>query len=130
MKTKFLALLVGLLAVSTSVVVAQEKGVMKFEKTSHDFGKVDEQDKTATVKFEFTNNGKAPIVISNVAASCGCTTPEWTKEPVLPGKKGSITVTYGTLGRVGPFNKVVTVNSNADTPSVVLEIKGEVIRKQ
>lgn len=101
-----------------------QKGVMKFAKETHDFGKV-EQGKPVTHVFEFKNTGADPVVISNVQASCGCTTPAWTREPVMPGKTGTISATYNALAQ-GPFNKSVTVTSNAEAGQVVLYLKGEV----
>jgi hypothetical protein len=96
---------------------------MYFAITVHDFGTVQEGP-TADHEFEFVNTGKEPIVISNVTASCGCTTPSYSKEPVLPGKKGKIKASYNTQGRVAPFTKSITITSNAGTK--VLTIKGEV----
>jgi len=104
------------------------QGVLKFVKDTHEFGNVAEG-KTATYDFEFTNEGNAPIVISNVTASCGCTTPFWTHEPVLPGKKGKITASYNSAGRPGPFTKTITVASNASATNLVLTIKGMVVPK-
>lgn len=96
---------------------------MYFAVSVHDFGTIPEGP-AAEHEFEFTNTGKEPIVISNVSASCGCTTPSYSKEPVLPGKKGKIKASYNTNGRVAPFTKSITINSNAGTK--VLTIKGEV----
>jgi hypothetical protein len=81
---------------------------------TYDFGEVPEGP-IAEHKFEFTNTGKEPLVIMNASASCGCTTPEWSKEPVMPGKKGIVTVKYNTQGRVGPFRKDIFIQSNAKT---------------
>ncbi len=130
---KVLALLffVGLASVSmaqtqtpaAAPAVDKNKGQFKFEKELHDFGTVSEG-VMATYEFVFTNTGKEPIIISNVAASCGCTTPSWTREPVMPGKKGSIKAVYNSQGRPGPFNKQITITSNAGTPTKVLTIKG------
>lgn len=106
----------------------KNKGEMKFEKELHDFGTVIEG-VNATYEFVFTNTGKEPIIISNVAASCGCTTPSWTKEPVKPGQKGSIKAVYSSQNRLGPFNKQITVTSNASTSTKVLTIKGNVERQ-
>ena len=106
----------------------KNKGEMKFEKELHDFGTVVEG-VNATYEFVFTNTGKEPIIISNVAASCGCTTPSWTKEPVKPGQKGSIKAVYSSQNRLGPFNKQITVTSNALTSTKVLTIKGNVERQ-
>ena len=128
MKSKFLSILACVLMVST-VTFAQEqekKGKITFVKTTHDFGKVNEEIGKATYVYEFTNTGDAPVIISNVAVTCGCTVPEWSKEPILPGKKGSVTVSYSTIGRPGPFVKTATVMNNGDPSSVALQIKGEV----
>ena len=100
------------------------QGVLKFKGEKHDFGKV-EQGKPVTHTFEFVNTGNQPVVISNAQASCGCTTPEWTKDPILPGKTGYVKATYNAAA-MGQFNKPVTVYSNAETPTVVLTLTGEV----
>ena len=86
------------------------------------------QNVPASYIFVFRNTGKEPLVISNAAASCGCTVPEYTKEPVKPGGKGSIKVTYNAAG-LGNFVKTITVSSNAKKPSVTLTITGEVKAK-
>lgn len=101
------------------------QGILSFTKENHDFGSVEEGTQ-ATYEFEFTNTGKAPVVISGVSASCGCTTPYWTKEPILPGKKGKVTASYNSAGRPGVFNKSVTVVSNAEPSTKILTIKGVV----
>lgn len=97
----------------------------KFEKEVHDFGNIKEGTQAEYV-FKFTNTGKEPLVITNVQASCGCTTPKWTKEPVKPGESGSVTAIYNSKGRPGNFNKAVTITSNAKTAQKVLFIKGNV----
>lgn len=102
-----------------------QKGVIKFAKLEHDFGKI-EQGKPVTYTYEFTNTGTDPIILGNVAPSCGCTTPDWTREPVMPGKKGFVKATFNA-GAMGPFNKNVTVPSNAENGTVSLTLKGEVI---
>jgi len=107
---------------------ARAQAVMQFETDNHDFGKVPEGT-TATYEFKFKNTGTQPVVIANVQASCGCTTPDWTKTPVLPGKSGVIKAMYSSAGRPGVFNKTVTVTSNAAEPSKVLSIKGTVLTK-
>lgn len=104
---------------------ANAQGVIKFKTESHDFGKV-EEGVQAAYTFEFTNTGTAPVVISNAQASCGCTTPDWTKEPVMPGKTGKVMASFNSQGRPGSFSKTVTVISNSETPQIVLSIKGEV----
>lgn len=104
--------------------------VITFTKTEHDFGKINEADGRVSTVFEFKNEGMAPLILSNVRASCGCTTPTWTKEPIEPGQTGSITVTYNPNGRPGRFQKTVTITSNATEPTKRVYIKGEVIPKQ
>lgn len=104
-----------------------ESPVIKFEQTTYDFGKIKETDGKATYIFKFKNTGDAPLVISRVNASCGCTTPEWTKEPIAVGKSGSVTVTYNPQNRPGPFQKSITVFSNIEGGTSSLIIKGEVI---
>jgi len=92
-----------------------------------DFGTIKEGPVAEHI-FEFTNAGKEPLIIQSASASCGCTTPEWPKEPILPGKSGKITVHYNTQGRPGPFNKTVFISSNAasDKERYELYIKGTV----
>lgn len=105
------------------------QGVIKFESETHDFQKVAEGT-LATHEFKFKNTGNQPVVISHVQASCGCTTPDWTKEPVLPGKSGFVKAAYNSNGRPGAFNKSITVTSNASEATKVLTIKGDVISKE
>ena len=120
--TSFLFLLFG------TLLSTQAQGVLTFERETHDFGKVPEGT-MATREFRFKNTGNQPIVIANVQASCGCTTPDWTKTPVLPGKSGMVKAVYSSAGRPGVFNKTVTITSNATEPSKVLTIKGAVLTK-
>ena len=122
MKKLFLVLVVMVAAATTGFA---QKGVMKFKEETHNFGKI-EQNKPVTTEFVFTNTGKEPIVISNVSASCGCTTPSYTKEPVLPGKTGSIKATFNAAA-MGPFNKSITIFSNSESPTLTLFLKGEVV---
>lgn len=96
---------------------------LSFKADAFNFGNVDEGSPAVHV-FEFKNTGKEPIVIDRVQPSCGCTTPDWTKEPIAPGKSGVIKASYGTQGRPGAFDKTLTVFSNAGTK--VLTIKGMV----
>ena len=84
----------------------------------------------ATYEFRFKNTGNQPIVIAQAQASCGCTTPDWTKTPVLPGKAGIIRAVYNSAGRPGVFAKTVTVTSNATEGTKVLSLKGTVLTKE
>jgi hypothetical protein len=96
-----------------------------FKEESYNFGDVGEGPQI-THEFKFTNNGKEPLILANVKASCGCTTPSWPKDPILPGKEATILVTYNTQGRPGAFTKSITITSNASVPSKVIFIKGTV----
>ena len=113
----------------TAVAMMAQQPVITFEKTEHDFGKINEADGRVSTVFEFKNEGMVPLILSNVRASCGCTTPTWTKEPIEPGKTGTITVTYNPNGRPGRFQKTVTITSNASEATKRVYIKGEVIPK-
>ncbi|MFT4073740.1 MAG: DUF1573 domain-containing protein [Dysgonamonadaceae bacterium] len=116
------------MCLSVSFAMAQKPGpAAKFDKTIFDFGKV--QEKVGKVSTEFTviNAGNAPLIINRVQTSCGCTTPEYTTAPILPGKKGVIKITYSTTGRVYTFNKKITVFTNVPDSVYTLTIKGEVI---
>lgn len=114
------------LLLATGMVSAQKKAVIATEVTSHDFGEFKEADGKVSHTFVIQNKGQAPLVITRVIASCGCTTPEWTKEPIAPGKTGNIKVTYDPSGRPGPFSKTISVYSNGKTGSYILTIRGEV----
>ena len=113
-----------------SVAMCGQQPVITLDKTSHDFGKINEADGRVTTVFTIKNEGMAPLVLSNVRASCGCTTPKWPREPIEPGQTGAITVTYNPNGRPGRFQKTVTITSNASEPTKRVTIKGEVIPKQ
>jgi hypothetical protein len=96
---------------ATAMLVAgiKQNETIKWNKTTHDFGTV-KMGPPADVTFTFTNNGKAPVVITAAAPSCGCTTPTYTKTPVMPGKTGEVKASYGTEGRPGFFQKSVKVS--------------------
>lgn len=136
MKALALSLLLGLGLAFTSVEVkAQDKAApaaaapsLKWTKTEYDFGTLT-QNVPATADFEFENTGKAPVVLSNVTGSCGCTVPSWPKEPILPGKKSKISATYNAAA-VGPFTKTVTVTITGASNPVILTIKGTVAEKK
>jgi len=117
-----------LVCVVFSLFAMAQKSVISFDVKEHDFGKVNEAG-GITYVFDFTNKGNAPLVVNKVQASCGCTTPTWTKEPIEAGKKGTISVTYNTAGRPGVFTKTITVYTADSSEPVILIIKGEVIPK-
>lgn len=121
--------IVSLVSFGAFAQESSEGAVMEFEKDTHDFGDINEGD-DAQVDFVFTNTGKEDIVISNVKASCGCTTPFWSKEPVAPGETGKITAKYNTNGKSGRFNKPITITYNSKTnPTKRIFIKGNVLPK-
>jgi hypothetical protein len=99
-----------------------------FNKLEHDYGTV-ERGGDGLCEFTFTNKGDKPLIVSNVRASCGCTVPQWTREPVASGEKGSVKVRYNT-NITGAFNKTVIVNSNAANQMVSLRIKGKVVKPE
>ena len=106
----------------------KDKGEMKFEKTRHDFGIFSQDTAIVTYDFIFTNVGKSPLIIHEAAASCGCTIPEYTLEPIMPGKTGKISVTYNGKGRrPGVFRKSITIHNNGKQTPVRLYIEGEMI---
>lgn len=109
-------------AQSTSAVAA-----FKWEKTEYNFGNIP-QNVPATATFKFTNTGKVPLVISSAQGSCGCTVPEWPKEPIAPGKTGEIKATYNAANP-GQFTKTVSITANVDGGVIVLTLKGNVESK-
>ena len=106
---------------STSKSTAEE--VIALKETEFDFGKIP-QGKPVTHVFMFTNTGKTPLALENVQASCGCTTPEWSKDPVAPGETSQITVGYNASTE-GAFTKSITITYNGNQTSQI-NIKGEV----
>lgn len=96
----------------------------KFDTEVVDYGTI-EHNSDPHREFKFTNVGKTPLIISNAKGSCGCTTPDWPKEPIKPGESAVIKVRYAT-DRIGAFEKTITLTSNASTPSKVIRIKGVV----
>ncbi len=107
---------------------AQEQEVVTFNEKTHDFGTVKEEDGRISTEFKFTNITNAPISLKNVRTSCGCTSPNWSKEPIAPNGEGTIKVTYNASGRPGSFHKSVTVTLTNGTQdfTVYLYIKGQV----
>lgn len=103
---------------------------IKFEEKSYNFGMIPESGGPVTHFFEFKNTGTAPLIIISATASCGCTRPTYPTEPIQPGKKGQIKVTYLPEGRPGEFDKVIKVRTNAsDSQKISLKIKGTVTLK-
>jgi hypothetical protein len=99
---------------------------ISFEKEEYDFGKI-EKGNVPKVQFKFKNTGNAPLIVTNVRPSCGCTTPSWSKEPVPAGGTGFIEAAYNSNAGHGTFTKSITVTTNVPDQTKVLFIKGEVI---
>lgn len=123
---KIFMILTAIIAFALNAVAAEPTTpAAKFAVEKHDFGTFSEAKGKVTYVFEFENDTKAPIVLQDVKASCGCTTPTWTKTPVNPGQKGQVEVTYNAKGRPGQFSKTITVTSNQGVSR--LQIVGEVL---
>jgi hypothetical protein len=110
------------------ILCAQPK--IEFKTIEYDFGTIKEDKGLATTVFEFTNTGNQPLILNNVKATCGCTTPEWTQDPIAPGKIGSIKVSYNPQNRPGAFTKNINVFSNSEPNVIQLTIKGNVEPKE
>jgi len=141
MKTLKFALLLFVCAFAGTYMMAQQKTVnvgteqgekyaeIKFDTLSHDFGTFSEDEPMVKCSFRFTNVGTAPLIIHQAIASCGCTVPTYTKDPVKPGASGEIEVTYNGRGKFpGRFKKIITVRTNAKENGVVrLTIEGNMM---
>jgi Protein of unknown function (DUF1573) len=125
MKKLIILCSVVFLFASVTAFKIEEKAEFKFEKETHDFGKIP-QGKPVSVEFKFTNTGNEPLIITNIESVCGCTVPKYTNTPILKGQTGTITVTYNAAA-LAPFSKGLTIRSNAKTPIKVIYIKGEVV---
>lgn len=109
-----------------SALTVYSQSTLVFEKTSHDFGTIEEQGGFAEVDFKFLNAGDAPIKINNVKASCGCTTPGWTKEEVMPGDSGFVKARYNPRNRPGKFRKSLKITTSQPSADQTLYISGMV----
>jgi hypothetical protein len=119
-------ILISLFALITAGTFAQP--AINFQEKSHDFGNIKEEVGSVSYEFTFTNTGKSNLLIYKAVASCGCTTPLYSKEPIAPGAKSKVKVTYNTADRPGSFQKTITLYTNDPNASnVVLIIRGSVI---
>ncbi|MEM6265495.1 MAG: DUF1573 domain-containing protein [Bacteroidota bacterium] len=124
MRIQHTLLSLALVMVMTAVFGQSQERKIKFEKTTHDFGQLEKGD-PAEYTFTFTNTSDAPVTLSRVKASCGCTTPNWSREAIDPGATGEIKVKYNSY-RVGKFTKSVTVTYDSVESPLLLYIKGNV----
>lgn len=100
-------------------------GKFKFPEIEYDFGTIS-QGKVVEHVFKFTNDGEAPLVISNIQASCGCTTPDWSKQPIKPGEEGYVKVSFNSAGKSGAQSPTVTITANTSPSLTRLKLKGTV----
>ena len=114
---------------STATAVKSDPAIIKFKEESHNFGKITEGEKVS-YSFKFYNGSMQPLIITNAVASCGCTTPDWPKSPILPGKEGEISVTFNSAGKQGLQDKQITVTANTDPAQSVVHLIGEVLAKK
>lgn len=128
MKTiRNLSLLMFFALINFGLLNAQGGANIHFPEEKHNFGTIKEVNGPVAYHFEFINKGQSPLIIKDVEATCGCTTPEWTKKPIMPGQKGSIKAIYDPKNRPGTFEKTITVTSNAQNKNkYTLKISGEV----
>jgi hypothetical protein len=105
---------------------AQQAKQLQFKEETFDFGNVSEHKGPATHEFVFTNNSSRPVKILNVQASCGCTTPDWSRDQIAPGKTGYVQASFNPEGRPGFFNKSLTVTTDLEANPIILQIKGQV----
>ncbi|WP_423149411.1 DUF1573 domain-containing protein [Rubrolithibacter danxiaensis] len=115
--------------VSTESTNAANAPKIEFKESSYDFGKISEGDKVAHT-FKFENTGKSPLIISGATATCGCTQPEYPKEPIKPGESGEIKVVFNSAGKFGTQNKIITITSNAVPQTTEVNLVGEVLEKK
>lgn len=122
--------LTTILSIFAMVTFAAGEAEIKFEKTSHDFGTFSESSPKVTCVFKFTNTGDKLLVIHQAIASCGCTVPQYPKEPIKPGEGGEIIVTYDGAGKFpGHFKKSITLRTNAKQEIVRLYVEGDMVGK-
>ncbi|HTN69340.1 MAG TPA: DUF1573 domain-containing protein [Dysgonamonadaceae bacterium] len=130
MKRISIVFLLGLVISGLLFAQSKPKPEVKFNKIVHDYGSIKEEVEVAVSEFELTNTGTSPVVIQRIVASCGCTSPTYTREPILPGKKGNVKVAYNTIHRPGTFRKSVRVYTNVPDTVYRLTIQGHVIPKK
>lgn len=123
---KKLVLMLAFVVLGITTAMAQSnQAEIKFDKLSNDFGTFSSKDPIHKTTFTFTNTGKAPLIINQVVASCGCTVPKYDKRPIAPGQKGAIEVVYNGKDRFpGKFKKTITVRTNGKTEMTRLYIEG------
>lgn len=120
--------LLGTLAIAQDEAPAKKGPIMSLESLTVDYGTAEENcDPLRIVKF--TNTGDEPLIITNARGSCGCTVPQWPKQPIMPGETSQIEIRYDTK-RVGPFNKTVRITTNENNDGHTITVKGKIVKKE
>jgi len=114
--------------VASDSIATKALTTIAFADTVHEFGTIKEGEKVSYI-FKYKNTGENPLILEDVRPSCGCTLPEWTKDPIAPGEEGLIKVVYNSEGRPGEFHKTITVIANTPAEVALLKIQGKVTPK-
>lgn len=128
MKKLFLLTMMAFLVFGLQAQTEKSGAIIDFKEKSIDFGDINQGDKVEHT-FVFTNNGDTPLVISNVAVTCGCTAPNWPKQPIAPGATGELKVVFNSAGKMGKQNSVVRIYSNASEPIEKVSLISNVLPK-
>lgn len=127
MKKYLLTMILSIVGLFAFAIEGREADI-KFEKTTHNFGTFPESSPKVTCTFNFTNTGNNLLVIHQAIASCGCTVPQYPKEPIKPGESGKIIVTYNGAGKFpGHFKKSITLRTNTKQEIIRLYVEGEML---
>lgn len=123
-KILFISLIIGFFAATAA---AETKPKIEFASTTHDLGTIKANGGRVTFSYDFTNTGDAPLLIFSVTnGGCGCTKPSFPKEPIMPGKKGKISITFDPTGRRGELQRTVLVDTNASKKRIKLKFTGAI----
>ncbi|PSL07831.1 DUF1573 domain-containing protein [Cecembia rubra] len=128
MKKLFLLAVMSLMVFAVHAQTEKKGAIIDFKEKSIDFGNITQGDRVEHT-FVFTNTGDAPLVISNVAVTCGCTAPNWPKQPIAPGATGELKVVFNSAGKMGQQNSVVRIYSNASEPIEKVSLISNVLPK-
>ncbi len=128
-KINFLAFSLLFLLLNLNVQAQETAPKIKFAVSTHEFGDIYQGDVVAHT-FTFENTGNAPLVLTNVATTCGCTAPEWPREPIIPGETAEILIKFNSTGKMGIQNKVITIFSNASNPQERISITANILPKK
>lgn len=130
MKKNIVITLLLMIGFVLTAAAQENKADIQFDKTTHNFGEFPEEDPKVTCSFKFTNAGEGLLVIHQAIASCGCTVPQYPKEPIKPGESGEIIVTYNGAGKFpGKFKKSITIRTNGKNEMVRLYVEGSMTPK-